>query len=479
MKLSALIGTQIAEDFDVVRAVDDSRLVQDGDVFIIDSKQGPDTLKYIDDARSRGARYVISDNVYGGPPPEYTHVCERPGVFMAKWAAEAYPNQPEFVMGVTGTNGKTSVAWFAREIATFSGKKAASLGTLGLYEGDVYKEYFGFTSPRPEKLHTMLNDLAARDFSHVAMEVSSHALDLGRVDGVRFHAAAFTNLTQDHLDYHGSMEAYFQSKLRLFGEVLKLGATAVINVGRMESMPLAATSKMCGLNVLTYGVANAELVVRIKDFSPAGMDIEIKYDTWHEVVTVPLVGLFQGENLGAAVGLSLASGIGMADILRALPKLTPVPGRMEAIITQNTKQPTVVVDYAHTPDALKSALESLRPQVKGKLWVVFGCGGNRDKTKRPLMGKISKDLADCIVVTDDNPRFEDPDTIRAEIMNAAIGAHNIGDRREAILYALSKAAPDDVVLITGKGPESGQIVKGQTTPFDDRDVAREVLEQIA
>lgn len=479
MKLSALIGAPVANDIEVTRAVDDSRLVEAGDIFIIDSRQGPEAETYVKMALQRGAAYIISDDFYKGDKPANLFLSDRPGIYMAKWAAQHWPHQPQYVMGVTGTNGKTSTAWFARELAMLAGNKAASLGTLGLYENADYKEYFGFTSPRPAKLHTMLDDLAKRDFSHVAMEVSSHALELGRMEGVNFAAAAFTNLTQDHLDFHGSMEGYFQAKARLFSEVMKPGSTAVINVGRLESMPLLATAKGAGLNVLTYGSANAELVVRIKNFSAAGMDVEIKYNHWNELVTVPLVGLFQGENLGAAIGLALSANIGMDSILQNLPKLTAVPGRMEAIVTPNTKQPTVVVDYAHTPDALKSALESLRPQVKGKLWVVFGCGGNRDKTKRPLMGKISKDLADRVVVTDDNPRFEEPDVIRGEIMAAATGAENIGDRRKAIEYALSHAASDDVVLITGKGPESGQIVKGVTTPFDDREVAREILEHLA
>jgi UDP-N-acetylmuramoyl-L-alanyl-D-glutamate--2,6-diaminopimelate ligase len=479
MKLSALIGMPAAEDFEIRNAVDDSRLVEAGDVFIIDSRQGPDAETYVKMALERGAAYIISDDFYRGPRPSNLLLSDRPGAYMAKWAAARWPRQPKHVLGVTGTNGKTSTAWFARELATLAGRKAASLGTLGLYENNDYKEYFGFTSPRPAKLHTMLDDLAGRGFDHVAMEVSSHALDLGRMEAVRFTACAFTNLTQDHLDFHGSMDGYFRAKQRLFAEVMHPGSTAVINVGRMESMPLLATAKGAGLNVLTYGTANAELVVRIKDFSAAGMDVEVKYDRWHEVVTVPLVGLFQGENLGAAIGLALAAGLDMGSILTNLTKLSPVPGRMEAIVTANPKQPTVVVDYAHTPDALKSALESLRPQVKGKLWVVFGCGGNRDKTKRPLMGRISKELADRVVVTDDNPRFEEPDVIRGEIMAAATGADNIGDRRKAIEFALRHAAGDDVVLITGKGPESGQIVKGVTTPFDDREVAREILEQLA
>lgn len=472
MNLSELTGHSGAEDITVNRVVDDSRLVEPGDVFILDSREGPNPTDYIKMAQERGAAAIICDGFKGAP--EGVLKVDAPGAIVAKWAAQTYPGMPEHMVGVTGTNGKTSVAWFYRQLAAHCGKKSAALGTLGLYVGDKLTEDFGFTTPKSVTLHKTLQQLQKNKITHMCMEVSSHALALHRADGVRFQAAAFTNITPDHRDFHGSMDAYFAAKQRLFTDLMVPGGTAVINVNRMESMPLAAVAKMNELNVLTVGTANAELVVDVEELAPDGMTMRVKFDNWNETVRVPLVGRFQSENIAAALGLGLGSGLDMDDMLDGVEKLTNVPGRMEIMPPVDGK-PTVVVDYAHTADALQTALKALRPQVEGALWVVFGCGGNRDVGKRAAMGKVAHDLADHAVVTDDNPRNEDAATIRQQVMKACPNARNIGDREEAIAYALSSAKPEDTVLIAGKGHETGQIIRDKTHPFDDREVAKKML----
>jgi UDP-N-acetylmuramyl-tripeptide synthetase len=472
MKLSELLAANLGSlDADVTRVTDDSRLVQPGDVFVLDSRLGPKPAEYIAMARSKGARLIVADPALAGPG---IHVAENPGLILSRWAKHTFPRQPQYVTGVTGTNGKTSVAWFVRELAMLTAHKAASIGTLGLYVGCDKVKDLGYTSPRAWELHQTLTELADSGVSHTCMEVSSHALALARADGVSFVGAGFTNLSPDHRDFHGTMENYFMAKQRLFTELLPAAKTAVVNISRPEGMIIAAMSKKCGHDLLTVGASSAELVVKVLAAESSGLVLNIKFDRLNEEIKVPLMGRFQGENLAVALGLAMASGIRLADTVAVLPKLAGVPGRMEVVRGPHT-QPTVVVDYAHTPDALEVALNAIRPQVQGKLWVVFGCGGNRDKAKRPQMGKIAADLADEVVITDDNPRFEDAATIRAEIAAAAPRAHVVGDRTKAIAFALEKAAANDVILLAGKGHESGQIIAGETIPFDDRDVARKLL----
>lgn len=465
------IGTRVVRD--------DSRKIAQGDVLVVDSRVGGDVSAYAADALARGASLVISDvAVEGGIR------CAEPGKLLAAWARRTWPAQPKVVMGVTGTSGKTSVAWFGRQIAALTGKKAASVGTLGVMRSDTDadEEYTGFTSPTALKMHPILDGLAKEGITHATVEVSSHALDLNRADGVRFAAGGLINITQDHLDYHKTWEAYAAAKLRLFSEVLPVGATAVFNIGRSETWPATSIAKQRGLRVLSVGTSNAELVVEVKEAHARGLDIVLKYDAVPVPLNVPLVGSFQAENLAVALGLLLGGGLGWKEIAAVAGQATSVPGRME-IVQTGEGLPSVVVDYAHKPDALQRALESLRPLVKGngRLVVVFGCGGNRDALKRPIMGRIAAALADVVYVTDDNPRKEDAGDIRRQVMAGVTEggkkARNVGNRRKAIEEALSSAGPQDVILIAGKGHEQGQILRDETLPFDDRVVVREILQR--
>lgn len=482
MLFSQLVGRAVDGDFEVGRVCDDSRKVEAGDVFVRDSRNGNvDSAALVAEALKRGARAVVSDADVAGA----VRVVDA-GEVLARWAVHAWPRMPGVMLGVTGTSGKTSVAWFGRQLASAVGKKAASIGTLGVMRHDNdWDEYTGYTSPSALKLHPILDRLAAEKISHCVMEVSSHALDLRRVEGVKFAAAGITNVTQDHLDYHHSWEAYFAAKLRLFGELLPDGGVAVVNARRMELLPVMAVAKQRGLPLLTVGTGNAELVVEVLDATPQGLEVVLKFDAVPVPLKLPLVGSFQAENLAVAMGLLVGSGMAWKDVAKVAAQVTAVPGRMEIIGTRHeergTRKPGVVVDYAHKPDALQRALEALRPSVKGngKLRVVFGCGGNRDATKRPIMGRIAAELADVVYVTDDNPRKEKAADIRAEVV-AGVKAggkvpFDIGDRRAAIAAAIGEAGPEDVILVAGKGHEDGQIVGDTVLPFDDRKVVREIL----
>ncbi|RYG62023.1 MAG: UDP-N-acetylmuramoyl-L-alanyl-D-glutamate--2,6-diaminopimelate ligase [Alphaproteobacteria bacterium] len=481
MKFSDLLGQPVERDFEVKGIAEDSRKVQPGDVFVWDSRVAPaqDAAKMAADAMARGAAAVVSDvPVAGGV------MVADAGTVTARYAAHAWPKQPPVMLGVTGTSGKTSVVWFGRQLAQIAGRKAASVGTLGVMrrDADVETEYTGFTSPTALKLGPILDTLAQEKTDIGLLEVSSHALVLGRVDAVRFRAAGLTNITQDHLDFHGDLAGYHAAKLRLFSEVLPEGGVAVLNINRREVLPAAAVAKQRGCPVLTVGTANAELVAEVVEASGRGLQLNLKFDAVPVPVRVPLIGTFQAENLAVAMGLLLGGGMTWADVAGAVNRMTAVPGRME-VVPSHAPQPSVVVDYAHKPDALQRALESLRPLVKngGKLRVVFGCGGNRDATKRPIMGKIAAQLADVVYVTDDNPRKEVAAEIRAEVMAGVVAGGGkpieFDDRAAAIAAAIADGGPEDVVLIAGKGHESGQIVGDTTLPFDDRVVARDNLAQ--
>ena len=476
MELSQLIGQNITDDFALERIVDDSRSVQAGDVFVLDIKVCPTGgEKFIDDALAKGARAVITNVEMPAQSKVYSH--EDPGLLLSRFAADKFPHQVENIVGITGTNGKTSVAWFYEQLLHHAGYKAASVGTLGVsYDGTV--ESTGYTSPTAPQAHHIISGLAAKNVSHVAMEVSSHALDQHRLDGFKFKAAAFTNITPDHRDYHGSMEAYLLAKQRLFSELLPEGATAVLNITRPESWPMAAICKERGINVLTFGTYNAELVVK-PTADAQGMQVDVLYGENKFKTHLPLFGQFQADNLAAALGLAVATGVEWNALMAALPHIKSAVGRMEVILSEKGgNKPTVVVDYAHTPDALEKVIKALRGQTSQKLFVLFGCGGDRDAGKRPMMGKIAADLADVALVTDDNPRHEDAGKIRQEVLAASSKLQECADRAEAIKHLVHQAQEGDIVLLAGKGHETGQIVGDEVLPFDDRAIAQQVLESL-
>ncbi len=384
---------------------------------------------------------------------------------LAGAAALWFGAQPDVMLAVTGTNGKTSVASFTRQILQRLGLKAANIGTTGI-EGD-FQAASAHTTPDTITLHKLLAEMAGEGVTHAVMEASSHGLDQRRLDGVRLQAAGFTNFTQDHLDYHQTMEAYFDAKMGLFTRVLPDEAWAVVNLDAPRGADVAEIAYDAGQTVLGVGRGEAcDLRLLGQRFNATGQDVRFTFGGDVHQLHLPLIGGFQAENVLIAVGLVLALGIPLDEIARVLPKLHTVRGRMELAGTR-ANGASVFVDYAHTPDALATACRALRPHVLGRLVVVFGAGGDRDVAKRPLMGDAVRWNADVAFVTDDNPRREDPATIRAAIMAAIPQATEVADRAEAILRGVDAIGPGDVLLIAGKGHEAGQTVGDTVYPFDD------------
>ena len=473
------LGALIGEDADyeaadpmleVAEPVLDSRKARCGDVFFALAGTRADGLAFAREAISRGAGAVVGEAERPTDLPSdvsYVRVGNaRRAVALA--AANAFPRQPETIAAVTGTSGKTSVAAFTRQIWQRLGHASASLGTLGVVapSGAVYG---ALTTPDPIALHRTLDHLAGEGVTHLCLEASSHGLDQHRLDGVRLSAGGFTNLSRDHLDYHPTMEAYLEAKLRLFRHLVPRGGGAAVWVDSTEGSHVAQLAADSGLDVIGIGTAGAGLALLSRRDDGLGQVIEVETDGVRHVLRLPLVGAFQVANALVAAGLAAATGTPMDDALEPLERLEGVPGRLELVGTKGSSG--VFVDYAHKPDALANALDALRPYATGRLIAVFGCGGDRDKGKRPLMGAIAAEKAHVVIVTDDNPRSEDPATIRAAILAAAPGAREIGDRAEAIAVAIGMAEAGDVVLIAGKGHETGQIVGDRTLPFSDREVA--------
>jgi len=436
---------------------------------------------------SNGSESTRSDGSASPQPPvvliEDTHPRRR----FARMAAQFYGRQPRVQAAVTGTNGKTSTVSFVRQLWQAAGVPAAALGTLGLVAPGGPRDKVGaaatvgsMTTPDPVALHRALAGLVAAGIDHLAMEASSHGLDQYRLDGVRVTAAGFTNLSRDHLDYHGSMEAYFAAKARLFEEVLIPGGTAVINADVPETETLVRLAAARSARIWTYGWAGKTITLTAIQPLPDRLRLGLLAFGHATNIEVPLAGMFQAWNLLCALGLAAT---GFADPEAAMPRLFDacagidgVPGRMQKVAETPQGVP-VFVDYAHTPDALETVLQALRPHAAGRLIVVFGCGGDRDPGKRPIMGAIAARLADRAIVTDDNPRSEDPAKIRAAVCAASPGAMDIGDRRRAIRTAIAGGRPGDVVLIAGKGHEQGQTVGTETRPFDDATEARRAVQE--
>lgn len=407
-----------------------------------------------------GYKIVQSEGVYDLP----FLIVEDPRKALSKAAASWFDGQPETMVAITGTNGKTSVANFTRQIWEELGLMAVNFGTVGV-EGAVAAP-LSHTTPEPIKLHALLADLASKGVTHAAMEASSHGLEQRRLDCVNLRAAGFTNLSRDHLDYHDGLDAYFNAKAGLFKRVLPKDATAVINIYDEHGMTLASEMD----NVLTVGRGDADICIKTTRFRANGQEVLVSYDGVNYLVPLDLIGGFQADNVMLAAGLVIACGADVAKVFKALKKLQTVNGRMDLVATRSNGA-MVFVDFAHTPDALETALQAMRPHVMGRLLVVFGAGGDRDKGKRPLMGKAALDNADVVFVTDDNPRTENAAQIRAEILSACPEATEIGDRAEAILTAIDALQPGDALLIAGKGHETGQIVRTDVLEFNDAEQA--------
>ncbi len=391
-------------------------------------------------------------------------VVEDPRQALAYAAALWFGAQPKTMVAVTGTNGKTSVASFVRQIWTELGYPAINLGTTGV-EG-VWAHPLAHTTPEPITLHRALALAAEAGVTHAAMEASSHGLDQRRLDGVQIAAAGFTNFTQDHLDYHHSFDAYFAAKAGLFRRVLPDEGVAVINMNDPRGAEMRAVAAARGQEVITVGRGLGDLSLMGMRFDATGQDLRFGWHDSPHMVRLNLMGGFQAENVLMACGLVIASGEDPARVFETLPHLTTVRGRMQLAATRENGA-TVFVDYAHTPDAVATAIKALRPHALGRLIAIVGAGGDRDASKRPLMGQAAHEAADVVIVTDDNPRSEDPDLIRAAVMGGAPGAQNIGDRAEAILRGVDQLMPGDALIICGKGHESGQTIGDTVLPFDD------------
>jgi UDP-N-acetylmuramoyl-L-alanyl-D-glutamate--2,6-diaminopimelate ligase len=400
-----------------------------------------------------------------------------PRLALALCAARFFGGQPETMVAVTGTSGKTSVAAFTRQIWEQAGLAAASIGTTGVV-APGRNDYGSLTTPDPVALHRLLAELAKAGVTHAAMEASSHGLDQRRLDGVRLEAGGFTNLGRDHMDYHPTVEDYHRAKMRLFDTLLPKGAPAVVFADDLWSEPTIAAAKAAGLSVLTVGRHGDFLNLKRVEHERHRQRAEIVHEGVLTEIDLPLAGDFQISNALVAAGLAIATGTPAATALAALEKLKGAPGRLDLVGTTSEGAP-VYVDYAHKPDALENVLTSVRPFTTGRVVVVFGCGGDRDRGKRPIMGEIATRLADVTIVTDDNPRSEKPAEIRAAIMAAAPGAIEIGDRRKAIHEAVSMLHAGDTLIVAGKGHEEGQTVGSETLPFSDHEEVRAALRERA
>ncbi|MGQ3673494.1 UDP-N-acetylmuramoyl-L-alanyl-D-glutamate--2,6-diaminopimelate ligase [Xanthobacter sp. TB0136] len=453
----------------------DSRKVEPGFLFVAISGNRADGARFIPDAIARGASAILLEPLAPLPdtPADVDFAFSldvRRSLALA--AARFHPRQPGIVAAVTGTAGKTSVAFFLRQIWEKLGHRAAYLGTIGLVAPDG-TTYGSLTTPDPVDLHETLDRLAGAGITHIALEASSHGLDQRRLDGVQISTGGFTNLGRDHLDYHPTVEAYFKAKMRLFTELMPQDAPAVAVLSAPHAATALAWAQTRGLPTLSFGAEGSGASITLAGITPEGVGQRLAFTDGMDVL-LPLVGRFQAENALLAAGLAIASGAPRTAALAALAHLEGVPGRLEQVSADPARP--VFVDYAHKPEALATVLDTLRPAITGRLIVVFGCGGDRDKGKRPLMGAIAADKADVVIITDDNPRSENPATIRAEILDAAPHAREIGDRAEAIHAAVAMMRPGDALIVAGKGHESGQIIGQQVLPFSDRDVVRAALE---
>ncbi|KQW83163.1 UDP-N-acetylmuramoyl-L-alanyl-D-glutamate--2,6-diaminopimelate ligase [Brevundimonas sp. Root1279] len=481
LRLSELLRRDVPVDPVITGITADSRKVAPGGLFVALPGTAADGRAFIPQALSQGAAAVLApaDTDAALAPLLVTSGDVRRAYALA--ARSFYGSQPATCVAVTGTNGKTSVAAFCRQIWAGLGLTAASMGTLGVVaQAGTMSEALtgpGLTSPDAADAARLLAQLAQGGVTHLALEASSHGIDQRRLDGVTLKAAAFTNLTQDHLDYHGDMDAYRDAKLRLFETLLPRGRTAVLNADSDAYSSFAAASIMSGLGVMGVGERGRDLSLVERHAVPEGQRLTIDVQGRLFEVLLPLAGAFQASNALVAAGLCIAGGESPERVLAALEKIEGAQGRLQRIAGPAgvPARGEVYVDYAHTPDGLETVLKALRPHASGRLIVVFGAGGDRDRAKRPIMGEIAGRLADVAIVTDDNPRSEDPAAIRRAVREGCPNATEIGDRRAAIRHAIEQMRDGDVVVIAGKGHEQGQIVGGVTHPFDDATEAAEAL----
>ena len=490
MRLSELVeaadvnGRTAWTDREIAGLTSDSREVRPGYLFAALPGQRHDGRDFISEAVARGAGAVLASMGTGIEHLARTVAFitdDNPRRRFAMLAARFHARQPPTVAAVTGTNGKTSVVTFVRQIWTRLGRRAASAGTLGVSvrgAGPERDTAQALTTPDAADLHACLRRLADDGVAYLALEASSHGLAQFRLDGVCVAAAAFTGLGRDHLDYHGTADAYLAAKLRLFSELLSEGGAAVVNVDGAGARAVCKAARARGADVLTVGAAGDHVRLESLVPEPGGQRARLRILGRPADVRIPLVGDVQAANALTALGLAIATGAAPEAAVPLLETLEGARGRLE-LAARHPSGALVYVDYAHTPDALAGVLGALRPHVRGHLVVVFGAGGDRDAGKRPKMGRMARERADVVFVTDDNPRGEDPAAIRRQILAGCPGATEVGDRAEAIRLALATLAAGDVLVVAGKGHEQGQIVGDRVRPFDDVEVVRRALAEAA
>ncbi len=472
------------QDMDIQGLTADSREVAPGFLFAALPGSHADGAEFIGEALRRGASAILTAPgvdlaAHGLNAANQTAVIRdmNPRQRLSLMAAAFYGAQPGIVAAVTGTNAKTSVVNFVRQIWELMGLEAASLGTLGVEHGRGH-EMLRHTTPDPIEIHSILKKLKEQNINHLALEASSHGLAQYRLDGVRIKAAAFTNLSQDHLDYHASLEDYFFSKLRLFGEVLPPSGVAVLNADSHVFEEVEALCWARGQRVIAVGEAAPERGRHIHLAARAptthGQDLSVRYEGRVHEIHLPLVGAFQASNALIAAGLVMACGAPGSQVFPLLEKMKTVPGRLQ-MVGGTAQGAPVFVDYAHTPDALATVLQAVKPHCRGRLHVVFGAGGDRDRSKRPLMGAAAALSADIVTVTDDNPRHEDPASIRHAVMEGAPDAREIADRGAAIEDAIKTLSGGDALVVAGKGHETGQVIGDNVIPFNDAEEIRRIL----
>ncbi len=477
MRLINLIKN--APDIEIKGITADSRQVRRGYLFAAISGHKTHGQNYIEDAIQNGAICILSESDADTKNyPDVYHIQDdNPRLTLAKIAKEFYKIQPSFIAAVTGTSGKTSTVRFTEQLWQLHGiGQSASLGTLGVHS-KFFTQSGVLTTPDTVSLHATLADLTAVGITHLAIEASSHGLHQYRLDGLNVMAAGYTNLSRDHLDYHPNMDEYFDAKARLFSDVLMNGGTAVLNADDPYFQRLYDICIKKGHRVITYGFDGKDIQIISRDLHPLGQALGLNVFGKKYEVLLPLVGEFQAMNALCALGLVLSDGYDADSIVPLLSKLSGVEGRLQ-LISGHPLGAAIYVDYAHKPAALEAVLNTLRPHTNGKLYCVFGCGGNRDAGKRSIMGRIACGLCDVVVVTDDNPRFENASLIRASILEGAPDAIEIADRRQAISWVIQELQEGDVLVVAGKGHEQGQIIGDVVEPFDDASEASLIIKKL-
>jgi len=483
-------GSDICESVDEIKAVEiDSRKCKAGCLFVAYQGLNVDGHDYIDDAVKNGARFILVKSGFVEKTNEYDNVIfishDDPKSILSKILSIFYKDKPEYIAFVTGTNGKSSVACFVSQLWRLLGYKAASIGTLGIQKNDITEFGGGLTTPDIVTMHKELCELKNLGYQYVVIETSSHGLDMGRLSGIESNISAFLNITRDHLDYHGDFESYFKAKLQIFDYLKENNSASLINsdIKEFELINEHLTKKILNSNVknLTFGKKGNYIKLLKSSLSLSGRNVVIEYNNNEYEFFFPFLNHFQVSNLLCAMSIVLHSGMNIEKIISGISGIKNVPGRMElASISKNNDVP-IYVDYAHTPDALDNILKSCREYVNstnGKIILVFGCGGDRDKGKRKIMGKIASDNADLVIVTDDNPRTENPDDIRNDIISECSKAENISSRESAVYRAIELSAKGDIVIIAGKGHEKYQIVGSIKIEFDDVSVVKKALNEI-